>query len=161
YNGPLFEQWRREAEKENPQLLFMQLADALKSDASDITPERFPDVMRLGSMELPLSYRFEPGMGEDGVTITVPLGGLNQLRPAAFTWLVRGIRQEKILELIRSLPKTLRVKFVPAPDTAKAAFEAIQPGDGSLEEALAVYLGKVAGERIAPVDFDLDSLSPH
>jgi len=161
YNGPLFEMWRREAEKENPKLLFMQLADVLKNDASDITAERFPDFMRAGNMELPLSYRFDPAMSEDGVTITVPQGGLNQLHPAAFTWLVPGMIQEKILELIRSLPKALRVKFVPAPDTAKTAFETIKPGDGTLDEALAAYLGNLAGERIGPADFDLDSLSPH
>jgi ATP-dependent helicase HrpA len=161
YNGPLFEKWRREAEKENLRLLFMELSDVLKNDASDITTERFPDSLRVGDMELPLGYRFNPGMGEDGVTLTVPLGAVNQLRSASFSWLVRGMLHEKILELIRSLPKPLRVKFVPAPEFAKGAVDTIKPGDGSLEEALAAYLGKVAGERIAPVDFDLDSLPPH
>src|SRR5205814_2000986 len=105
YNGPLFEKWRREAEKENPRLLFMDLPDVLKNDANEITPERFPDALRVGDMELPLSYRFDPGMGEDGVTLTVPLGALNQLRSNSFSWLVAGMLYEKILELIRSLDR--------------------------------------------------------
>src|SRR5205823_2737958 len=100
YNGPLFEKWRREAEKENPRLLFMELQDVLKGDAGNITPERFPDVLRVNDMVLPLGYRFDPAMGEDGVTLTVPLAGLNQLRPASFSWLVPGMLYEKILELI-------------------------------------------------------------
>ena len=53
------------------------------------------------------------------------------------------------------------MKFIPAPEFAKGAVQAIQSGEGSLEEALALYLGKIAGQRIAPMDFDLDSLPPH
>src|SRR5262249_12842304 len=102
HNGPLFENWRRDAEKINPRLLFMELSDVLKGDASNITVERFPDFIQIGDAEFPLTYRFEPGMGEDGVTLTISLAALNQLRSASFSWLVPGMLHEKILELIRS-----------------------------------------------------------
>ena len=42
-----------------------------------------------------------------------------RLKPQEFTWNVPGLLDELIIGMIKSLPKTLRVQFVPAPDTAR------------------------------------------
>jgi ATP-dependent helicase HrpA len=74
-------------------------------------------------IDLKLTYRYEPGSPDDGITVHVPLHYLMRLSATEFTWLVPGFRDELILGIIRSLPKSLRVQFVPAPDTAAAIGE--------------------------------------
>ena len=38
-----------------------------------------------------------------------------------------GLREELVTELIRSLPKQLRVNFVPAPDVARSVLARLDP----------------------------------
>ena len=71
-------------------------------------------------MELPLDYQYEPGSQQDGVTLNVPLEVLNQVPPEPLDWLVPGRLEEKVLAMIRSLPKSLRTRFVPAPRDSQA-----------------------------------------
>ena len=57
----------------------------------------------------------------------MPLAVLNRVHADDFAWQVPGLRQELVTALIKTLPKPLRVKLVPAPDTARAAARAHQP----------------------------------
>jgi ATP-dependent helicase HrpA len=132
----------------------MTRGDLLAREPSGITPELFPDQLTLQGLRIDLTYRLDPGGPEDGITATVPLAALNQLAPAVFDWLVPGMLQEKIVALIKSLPKHLRVNFVPAPQTAEAAIEVMQPYRGSLLEALATELTKISGVDISPREFN-------
>ncbi len=68
---------------------------------------------------LGLSYRFEPGAEDDGVTVRVPLALLARLSPAGFDWLVPGLREELVTALIKTLPKAIRRNVVPAADWAR------------------------------------------
>lgn len=70
-------------------------------------------------IDLRLSYIYDPHDPADGVTVHVPLKALSRLTPEQFTWNVPGLLDELIVGLIKSLPKSLRVQFVPAPDTAR------------------------------------------
>ena len=72
-------------------------------------------------LTFPISYHFEPGAADDGLTIDVPVATLNRIEADDFSWLVPGLREELVTELIRSLPKNLRVAMVPAPNTARAS----------------------------------------
>jgi ATP-dependent helicase HrpA len=139
----------------------MHLRDLLKKPADEITLEKYPDTIHVGEMTLPMIYRYEPGHPADGITVSVPLAGLNQLRTEAFEWLIPGWLEEKILALIRSLPKSLRTNFIPAPEYAASAMNTLKPGDGPLHEAMAVYLGKVSGVDVRPGSFDPASLPAH
>lgn len=161
YNGPLFEQWRRQVERHNPRLLFMTRRDLMQHSASDITQEMFPDQLHIGTMHFPLEYHLEPGHAADGVTVTIPLELLTQVPAERFEWLVPGFLKEKITALIKSLPKNLRVNFVPAPDFAQEAFSTLKPGDGSLRDALAMFLGRKAGMAVPPEAFDPSALLDH
>lgn len=157
YDGPSFEKWRRQAERGNPRLLYFSMDDLLTQDVSDITPQRYPDQITVARIPLPLSYAYEPGP-TDGVTATVPLAALNQIPEEPFEWLVPGYLEEKITALIRSLPKAIRVQFVPVPQYAKEAAEKLTFGEGSLTAALARFLGKKAGQIIPPGAFNTDAL---
>ena len=79
YNGPLFDKWRKHIERGRPTILSLHLRDLLKKPADEITLEKYPDTIQVGEMTLPLTYRFEPGHPADGITVRVPLAGLNQL----------------------------------------------------------------------------------
>ncbi|WEV41582.1 DUF3418 domain-containing protein [Bifidobacterium sp. ESL0682] len=88
-------------------------------------------------IDLRLSYIYNPSDPTDGVTVHIPIKALSRLTPEQFTWNVPGLLDELILGYIKSLPKSLRVQFVPAPDTARTIRAAIDarypdlPGSGS------------------------------
>ncbi|MGH2578137.1 MAG: DUF3418 domain-containing protein, partial [Actinomycetota bacterium] len=96
----------------------------------------YPLSLTLDGQRFPLSYRFEPGHEEDGVTVTLPLALLNALDPRPFEWLVPGLLREKITALIQSLPKALRRHCIPVDQCVDACLLSIEPGSGSLLEAL-------------------------
>ena len=87
-------------------------------------------------LTFPISYHFEPGAADDGLTIDVPVATLNRIDADDFSWLVPGLREELVTELIRSLPKNLRVALVPAPNTAREFLAATPPGAEPLLDAL-------------------------
>ena len=116
--------------------------------------------MAAGSWELPLDYKFEPGEEHDGVTVTVPLEALNQVEAEPLAWLVPGLLEEKVLALIRSLPKTLRTRFVPAPDAAKRAMAELRHGQGNLRAEVARALSRVGGVLVTASDFAEECLPP-
>ena len=148
YNGPLLDQWRRTAERERSDILFLRRSDVLKREPTDITPQLYPDVIEVNGFELPLEYRFDTASHADGVTAIVPLAALNQLSASRFEWLVPGMLSAKLLELIRSLPKSIRTQFIPNADYAQDAAQSLGSAKGPLVEALASYLGKRIGATI-------------
>ena len=121
----------------------------------------FPDSMDLGAMQLPLDYVFEPGNDDDGVTLTVPVESLNQISSRQLGWLVPGLMKQRIVALIRSLPKPIRRQLVPAPDTAEKVLGQLQFGDGDFYESVARILGQLASEKIEAANFNLSKLSDH
>jgi ATP-dependent helicase HrpA len=158
FNGATFDRWRKIAERHNPKLLFMTRRDLMKRPADEVTPDAFPDFMMVQGSRLPLQYHLDPGEAMDGVTVTIPLAALNQMPEEPFEWLVPGLLREKVLELIRTLPKPVRVNFVPAPDYADRAVEAMTFGQGGLLDALAIVLGKFSGLTVRAEDFDAKEL---
>src|SRR5688572_4931333 len=156
YNGHTFEKWRKVVERHNPKALFMQKRDLLRRSAEEVTEQAFPDFVLVGGTRVPLEYHLDPGEAMDGVTATIPLAALNQMPDEPFEWLVPGLLREKVLGLIRSLPKSVRVSFVPAPDFAERSMDRMMPSfrEGSLYEALAIVLGKLSGLPIRSTDFD-------
>jgi ATP-dependent helicase HrpA len=125
-------------------------------------PEQYPDMIS----SIPLHYIYDASRPDDGVTATIPLASVNQLSQDRFEWLIPGWLRDKVIALIKSLPKSLRVKFVPVPEHADKVFAALrgmglspmQPGN--LLDALSHQLGKIAGEFIDRNAFDLASLDP-
>ena len=161
FDGRSFDQWRRQAERANPRLLFMSEADLVRVDAAPLAPEEFPDRIVTGRAELPLDYHFEPGSAQDGVTVVVPQEALGQVDPQRLGWLVPGLVEEKIVALIKSLPKPVRRHFVPAPDTAKRVLSALQYGRGEFNRAVADTLSALSGERISVDLFGQTEIPTH
>lgn len=161
YDGHEFEKWRRQGERHNEKLLFMQRSDLMLHGAEGVTAELYPDEINVEGVAVPLQYRYDPGSPADGVTALVPLAALNQLPAEAFEWLVGGYLPDKLVALIRSMPKPLRVQFIPAPEMAQAVAANMPFGRGSLLDAFALALGKRAGTQLARTVFDLNALPDH
>ena len=124
HNGAAFDKWRREEEKKQPRLLYLE-RDTLLAEDHDPQEREFPPQLDLNGAHYPLAYRFDPGTADDGVTLIVPLAALNQISPARCEWLVPGLLEEKITALIKSLPQSVRRSFVPVPEYARAAAAAL------------------------------------
>lgn len=160
-DGATFEQWRRDAERQQPTLLMLTRGDITRREETGIDEGRFPDEIQVGKWAIPLQYRFEPGHEEDGVTAVIPLHLLNQLDPEPFRWLVPGLFREKVIALIKSLPKTLRIHYVPAPDYAERVLPMLDYRAGPLFQSLSSALKKVSGLTPPASAFNESALVPH
>ncbi len=156
--------WYRKASPAEQAALRWSLADVM-SATPGLAAEDFPTRLAVGNQHIRLDYRFVPGDPADGVTAHVPLALVNALSASACEWLVPGLLIEKVSELIRGLPKSLRRNFVPAPDFARAFVESL--GDDkpvrerALAEVLSAYLKKVTGVAIDSADFSSIDLPAH
>ncbi|MFL6587608.1 MAG: ATP-dependent RNA helicase HrpA [Luteimonas sp.] len=152
--------WWRKAPDAAKQALVWSRDDLLVADGVDA--DLFPTFIALGEARLAVSYRFEPGAVDDGMTVSVPLHLLNAIDPVRLSWLAPGFVEDKAAALIRSLPKALRRNFVPAPDFALAFAQAWREGDAdAFTGTMARFLRKLAGVEIAASDFDEAALEPH
>ena len=152
HNGRSLERWYKKLEKSQKENLFLSKEKLMRRKAHDVSDNLFPDTLVLQGLPLKLTYHFEPGHEADGVTATIPLPMLNQLTNTRFEWLVPGLLREKIITLLKSLPKSLRRNFVPVPNYADVCVEALSPESGlSLLDAMTAHLLKVTGVAI-PAD---------
>lgn len=148
--------------KKLDQALTMTQSDLIEIDEDELANEEgFPAQLETGGMTLPLSYRFEPGDVEDGVTLEVPSAALPQLDANRVGWLVPGLLEERVVALIRSLPKRIRRTLTPAPETAKTVIQSMEFGKGDFLKTVADELTRFAGEKIPIEEFRPDKLPQH
>lgn len=160
-DGQRLVQWLRTASASDRQRLLMSESDLVEEEAARATKTEFPDSVQMQGLTLPLTYRLDPGADDDGVTVTVPQEGLNQLDPQRLGWLVPGLIEDKIEALIRTLPKEARRTLVPIPETASRVAEVLKFGSGSFVDAVAVGIEKVTGVVVPKSDFQEDRLPYH
>ncbi len=146
-----FDAWWKLARREHPDLLTFTRSMLVRPDAPTVAEADYPAQWVHGDLRLGLTYHFEPGADDDGVTVHVPVGVLNRLDPDEFAWQVPGLREELVTALLRSLPKALRRHFVPAPDHARAVLAHLAPRGEPLLDALARELRRLTGVSL-PAD---------
>nr|WP_245795425.1 ATP-dependent RNA helicase HrpA [Thioalkalivibrio denitrificans] len=161
HDGATFERWRKEAERENPEVLRLTREILLQQETAELGADRFPDSLETGGVRLPLTYRFEPGAEDDGVTLTVPLAALNGLDPHPGEWLVPGFLEQKIAALIKSLPKGVRRQFVPVPEFARACVQRLGSREGPLIPAITRVLREITGTEVPSDAWRPEALEPH
>ena len=115
-SGRHFDSWWKKASRATPDLLTFTTEMLIAAGSRTFRRRR---VSRTGSAPAASTsnsdYVFDPGRRDDGVTVTIPLAVLARVDPAAFERQIPGLRADLAVALIRSLPKTLRRNFVPAP----------------------------------------------
>ncbi|AOW92452.1 ATP-dependent RNA helicase HrpA [Rhodococcus sp. WMMA185] len=156
-----FDSWWKVARRTTPDLLTFTQSTVVNAESAAVLGGDYPDAWRQGDMQFPLTYQFEPGGEDDGVTARIPIALLSGLRPIGFDWLVPGMRTELVAALIKTLPKTLRRQVVPAPDFANAALVAVTPRSEPLVTAMARELSRLGACRIDPANFDPTALPDH
>ena len=149
-----------EIEKHRPTLLLMHRRDLLRHEVEE-NKQDYPGTLQTGGTTIPLAYVFDPAKPDDGVTATIPLAALNQIPEAPFESLVPCLLREKIIALMKSMPKALRVKFIPVPENADRVLAALRLSGQSLLDQLATQLGKISGEPMDRNAFALADLPPY
>ena len=117
-----FDNWWKHQRQNTPKLLDFT-RELLLPEGDNL--DGYPDTWHQGDLTLALTYVFEPGRLDDGVSVQVPIEVLTRLRPEGFDWLVPGMRPQLCVATIRALPKRVRRQLVPAPDTGTRIWELI------------------------------------
>ncbi|UFS96946.1 ATP-dependent RNA helicase HrpA [Nocardia huaxiensis] len=156
-----FDSWWKKTQRAEPDLLDFTASTVVNEDAALLDPTAYPDSWRQGELTFPLTYQFEPGQADDGVTVHIPVAQLAHVRAVGFDWLVPGMREELVAALIKSLPKQLRRSVVPAPDFAKAALERLTPRAEPLRTGLARELSQLGSVTITPAHLDPAAIPDH
>lgn len=141
--------------------LMMTRDDLVADDLDSEQLEDFPSELIVGSFRLPLFYKFTPGAGEDGVSVHIPATALPHINPQRFDWLVPGLIAEKIILLLRSLPKAIRRHLVPVNQTATELLGQLDFGVGSLTMALTQLIERQYGLVINKGDWRSEDLPLH
>ena len=160
-----FERWRVQAERHDPEVLRMSPADLMLREAMEVDESRYPEALDVGANRLPLHYRFEPTAPDDGVTILVPDLLLDALDADRLAWLVPGWRLEKIVAVLRELPKSRRKLLVPVPEHARRALEELGAGgEGALPgfyAGLAQWVSRLTGSQVGAAELAALPLPDH
>ena len=160
-NRAAFNKWWKGQKQKDKRFLHMSREELMQHGADHVTEFDYPDTWQQENLLLPLAYHFDPGQAVDGVAVQIPVALLNQVQEAGFDWHIPAFRHELICALIKSLPKTIRRNFVPAPNYADAVLAAIEPMQGNLIDAISTRLLRMTGVRVEPDAWDLSTLAPH
>ena len=159
-SGAHFDQWWKRTRQRQPDLLTFDPA-MLTREAAEVREDDFPTTWEEEGLTFPISYHFEPGATDDGLTIDVPVATINRVEAEDFSWNVPGLREELVVSLIRSLPKQLRVNFVPAPNTAREFLAAVPPGEEPLLAALERHFRSTTGVLVPRAAWDWSKVPEH
>ena len=150
-----FERWLSGLGAKGRELLFLGHDVLIRENAGAAPGDLFPDRMDIGGRSFVLEYHFDPGNRDDGVHITVPIELLNTLTAGKLQWLVPGLLRDKLVALIKALPKPMRRALTPVPAFADALLEAMQ---GRVDESmLEVCAGEL--ERMTGIQLGAENLS--
>ena len=151
YNGVLLETWLKKCLKDNPaalKSLLLSKEDLMKQDADHVCDNQFPDHLQMNEVSFPLDYHFDFNHQHDGITLITPLAAVHAINAQQCEWLVPGMLREKMIALIRSLPKSIRRNFVPAPNFVDACMEALEVSNSPLTTAMTKQLKKMTGVEV-------------
>jgi len=162
-NSLRLKKWlKRQWQERNKILSFDK--ESLSQNNSDSIDE-YPSDIYVRGVSLPLSYCFSPGEPEDGITVDIPKEMLHQFKQSDFDWLVPGYLNDKILAVLKILPKKYRKPLIPLAQTANECTAKILKEKKYFEQPFKVLMAKTINHlkatRLTENDFDLDALPVH
>ncbi|MGY2704649.1 ATP-dependent RNA helicase HrpA [Nocardioides sp. HB32] len=160
-SGAHFDSWWKQERQRHGGLLTFDPSMLTHDTAGEISEGDYPELWEAEGLTFPISYHFEPGAADDGLTIDVPVATLNRVEADDFSWNVPGLREELVTSLIRSLPKNLRVNFVPAPNKARDFLAAVPPGEEGLLDALERWCRSTTGVVVPRDAWDWSKVPEH
>jgi ATP-dependent helicase HrpA len=146
----------------NDDFLFMTEQDILMESPESDKLSDFPKQLSLGDgFSLKLSYSFDPGGDADGVSVMIPVELLDHVSPELFEWLVPGLLSEKVLFLLKGLPKNIRKQLIPIQQTADDISKKLTIYKGSLYREMETRIRKYFRVRISKSQWPIENLPPH
>ncbi len=159
-NGKLFEEWRRKAEYEDPNVLVLRVEDVLRGE-HELRPSDYPDRIRIHGVDLALTYKFDPSAPDDGVTITVPLVVVPQIAPGQLDWTIPGWHRDKIAALLWELPRSVRKDLGDLNELARSVAAEVRPFEGAMIPRLVASIESLTGMSVDPDAFRPDLVATH
>ena len=156
-----FDTWWKKAQQKDPELLNFERSFLINDDAEQVSKLDFPNLWHQGNLKLKLTYQFEPGTDADGVTVHIPLPLLNQVEMTGFDWQIPGLREELVIALIKSLPKSYRRNFVPAPNYAQSFLSRAEPLEKPLLDTLIYELRRMTGVTVEAEHWNWEQIPSH
>jgi ATP-dependent helicase HrpA len=145
-----FDRWWLAEERRHPGRLDWPESLLVAGVVPPYRAEDYPDSLDVEGNALRLAYRFDPASDDDGVTLEVPAPLLGVLPASRLDWLIPGYLAEKVVAVLRGLPKDLRRELVPIPAAAARFVAALDGfGQGDFFDRLATLVTAATGARIA------------
>jgi ATP-dependent helicase HrpA len=129
--------------------------------ALNYDPHAFPDEVPVGGQPVEVSYAYAPGEEHDGVTIKLPFTIAQTISPGVLEWAVPGLREEKISELLRALPKSIRRDLMPFPPKVAEIVRDFRPTGPSFLHDLGRFIHQRFGVDVQAGSWPVDALPPH
>ncbi len=157
YSEPLLKKWLK---KQTGNPLHFKADDFYQNRAQTPEQEQFPDHIKIRQLTIPLSYVFAPEQQDDGVTAQLKLAWINALNSNDFEFLVPGLIQEKVVALIKGLPKSLRRGLIPVNHYAEIIVALLEHDRDFYQQLVAIVRQKNGLETTAE-DWQAVDLPPH
>ncbi|MEN8141806.1 MAG: ATP-dependent RNA helicase HrpA [Thermodesulfobacteriota bacterium] len=146
--------------EEGEETLLMGRADLLQKEP-EAEMEKFPAQINCGEFTFKLNYRFDPGGEQDGVSVQIPAKLRTYARQEYFDWLVPGLLEEKVVALLKGLPKAVRRRLVPIPRAAAQLTSELTPYEGNLFRQLEAAISRHFGLKVEPSMWVTSNLANH
>ena len=147
-------------ERGNDLFLRMKEEDLLVKAPDSDEIALFPEAVSAGGWRLDCVYHFSPGKPEDGITVKIPVQAIPSLTAASMDWTVPGLLKEKIMALLRGLPKEFRKRLQPFSHTCNVILTEMAQ-EGPLPTALGRFIYEKFGVDIPADRWPLEELDDH
>jgi ATP-dependent helicase HrpA len=122
----------------------------------------YPDDVVAGNHRFSCSYRFNPGKPDDGVTLKAPIHTIAALSGKSTDWLIPGLLKEKVMVLLKTLPKEFKKKLQPLSHSCGIILSELMSDKGdSLESAMGKVIMKRFGVEIPAFHWNRDAVPDH
>ena len=148
-------------EPPEPYFLCVTEAELVGEHSLAYDAQAFPNTVNVGGVPVAVSYAYAPGEDHDGVTIKLPFSLAHSASASLLEWAVPGLREEKLNELLRALPKSLRRVLMPFPPKVAEILRELQPAGASLLHDLARFLTQRYGVQVSATDWPAGALPAH
>jgi ATP-dependent helicase HrpA len=147
-------------EKGSDSFLHMKESDLMDQDAG-ISALSFPDTVRIGDMDFPVRYEFDPMSLHDGATVEIAASELACVNESVFDWIVPGFLTQRVQYLLESLPKALKKQLEPVPETSRSVAEAMLFCGEDFLESLCDTVQGLFGVDLDPAQLAVENLPHH
>ncbi|MBW1987971.1 MAG: ATP-dependent RNA helicase HrpA [Deltaproteobacteria bacterium] len=152
---------KRIREQGSDDFLRMEPEDVLAKapDAAELS--LYPEKVSVSGEKVAVSYVFAPGDPADGATLRLPASLAGTVFPHGLERIIPGLLRDRVVALVKALPKAYRKALVPAAQSAQRLFEEVRKGSGPLAEDLSAAARRLFSADVPPAAWPLSSLPDH